>query len=77
LFIVKQSLLWTPVIVASDVVILNLHLPFVSGADILKRIRADALCGQANAVLFKPISFIQLQNLATDLHTSQTAKPIE
>jgi DNA-binding response OmpR family regulator len=79
-----------------DVVILDLHLPYVSGADILKRIRAnerlahtqvivmtadlfraDALRGQADAVLFKPISFIQLQNLATKLRTSQTAKPIE
>jgi DNA-binding response OmpR family regulator len=83
-------------VIIPDIVILDLHLPFVSGADILKRIRADerlahtqvivmtadlfraeALRGQANAILFKPISFIQLQNLATDLHASHTAKPIE
>lgn len=79
-----------------DVVILDLHLPFVSGGDLLKQIRADqrlaqtqiivvtadlfradALRDQADAVLFKPISFIHLQNLAANLHASQAAKPIE
>lgn len=77
-----------------DLVILDLHLPFVSGMDILQRIRADerlahahvivvtadlfradAIGDQADAILFKPISFIRLQNLAAQLHTSQTAKP--
>jgi DNA-binding response OmpR family regulator len=69
-----------------DVVVLDLELPRVSGAEILRRIRADVrLAGtkviiatahpdlaagleeKADLVLFKPISFIQLRNLATRL----------
>jgi DNA-binding response OmpR family regulator len=66
-----------------NVVVLDLHLPNVSGQDILKQIRADdrfekthvliatadasiaeMLEDQADLVLLKPISFMQLQALA-------------
>jgi DNA-binding response OmpR family regulator len=69
-----------------DVVVLDLHLPHVSGADILEQIRgderladtrviiatadpreADALEGQADLTLIKPISFSQLRDLAKRL----------
>ncbi|MCL4302351.1 MAG: response regulator [Anaerolineae bacterium] len=79
-----------------EVVILDLHLPFVSGADILTQIRADprlahthvvvvtadlfraeALRDQADAVLFKPVGFIRLQNLVAKLQASQIAKLVE
>jgi DNA-binding response OmpR family regulator len=68
------------------VVVLDLDLPRVSGAEVLRRIRADArLAGtrvivatahpdlavgleeKADLVLLKPISFIQLRDLATRL----------
>ena len=66
-----------------DVVVLDLHLPHVSGQEILAYIRADdrfektnvliatadasmaeMLDDQADLVLLKPISFLQLQTLA-------------
>lgn len=66
-----------------NVVVLDLHLPHVSGKDILEQIRADdrfeqthvliatadasmaeMLEDQADLVLLKPISFLQLQALA-------------
>ncbi|MGC9358656.1 MAG: response regulator [Anaerolineae bacterium] len=68
------------------VVVLDLHLPRVSGTDILRRIRTDKrlaetqvivatadarmaeiLHDQADLVLLKPISFIQLRTLAARL----------
>lgn len=79
-----------------DIVILDLHLPFISGADILKHIRADqrlakvqviivtadlfraeALRDQADAILFKPVGFIRLQNLVAKLQASQITKLVE
>jgi two-component system KDP operon response regulator KdpE len=66
-----------------DAVVLDLHLPYVSGADILSRIRTDdrlvetrviittadpemanSLHDQADLILIKPISFVQLRDLA-------------
>ncbi len=68
------------------VVVLDLHLPNVSGADILRQIKADTrlaktrvmlatadsvmaetLRSKADLVLLKPISFIQLRDLAARL----------
>ena len=68
------------------VVILDLHLPRVSGAEILRRIRADArlagiyvivataypdlvleLDAKADQTFFKPVSFVQLHELAMRL----------
>jgi CheY-like chemotaxis protein len=68
------------------VVILDLLLPKVPGAEILRRIRADArlagvyvivataypdmtatLSSQADQTLFKPVSYVQLHDLATRL----------
>lgn len=79
-----------------DIVILDLHLPFVSGADVLKQIRADqrlartqviivtadlfraeALRDQVDAILFKPVGFIRLQNLVAKLQASQIARFVE
>lgn len=76
-----------------DIVILDLHLPYVSGAEVLQQIRADprlvrtqviivtadlfraeALRDQADAILFKPIGFIRLQNLVAKLQALQIAK---
>jgi DNA-binding response OmpR family regulator len=76
-----------------EIVILDLHLPFVSGTDLLSQIRADerlahtqvivvtadffkaeTLRDKADLVLVKPIGFIQLQNLAANLHASHTLK---
>jgi DNA-binding response OmpR family regulator len=69
------------------VVLLDLHLPYASGMDILQYIRAnqrlaktrviivtadlfraEALRGEVDLVLLKPISFIRLHHLAADLH---------
>ncbi len=69
-----------------DIVVLDLHLPHVSGMDLLEQIRAgertanirvliatadaslvEMLEEQADLVLLKPISFIQLRMLASRL----------
>jgi DNA-binding response OmpR family regulator len=69
-----------------DVVMLDLHLPRVSGVDVLQHIRTDARLAEtriivatadsciaepfeddADLVLFKPISFSQLRDLAARL----------
>jgi DNA-binding response OmpR family regulator len=69
--------------IVPDVVVLDLHLPRTSGADILDAIREDArldksrvivatadprmaeiLDEKADLVLIKPISFVQLRDLA-------------
>jgi DNA-binding response OmpR family regulator len=66
-----------------DLVLLDLHLPFVSGADLLEQIRQDGrlastqvivasadgtwstyLLDEADFVLNKPVSYIQLRDLA-------------
>lgn len=73
--------------IAPSVVILDLHLPFVSGETILKKIRstpslenvqvvittadaaaAEFLRNQADLVLVKPISYIQLRDLTKRLN---------
>lgn len=73
------------------IVILDLHLPHVSGDKILQRIRtdprlvqtrviitsadhilADSLKLDADLVLVKPVSFIQLRDLAIRLRPSDT-----
>ncbi len=73
-----------------DVVILDLHLPNVSGLEILQAIRADERLAktrvivasadarmseltvpQADLVLIKPVSFIQLRDLAARLAGDQ------
>lgn len=70
-------------------IILDLHLPQVSGDEILRQIRADerlatvniilatadplladTLHDQSDLVLLKPISFIQLRDLATRLRSA-------
>ena len=70
-------------------VILDLHLPKISGDEILRRIRAqerlatvpvilatadpllaDTLREESDLVLLKPISFIQLRDLATRLRSA-------
>jgi two-component system cell cycle response regulator DivK len=72
--------------IAPQVIVLDLHLPHVSGNDILKFVRGDdrlaktrviiatadarmaeLLHEQADLVLLKPISFIQLRTLAERL----------
>ena len=80
------------------VVVLNLHLPRVSGKDLLKEIRADprlaktkiivvtgdsqaatTVQAEADLVLIKPVSYIQLRDLATRFKadgTLNTPKPI-
>lgn len=69
-------------------VILDLHLPVISGDEILRCIRADerltaisvilatadpllaeSLSAESDLVLLKPISFIQLRDLATRLRS--------
>lgn len=69
------------------VVILDMHLPHISGADLLKQIRADAKMAktrvvvitadarmgdavreEADFVLIKPTSFVQLRELSARLH---------
>lgn len=71
------------------VVVLDLHLPQISGQDVLKQIRAsehlsntkvilatadpilaETLRQEADLVLIKPISFIQLRDLASRLRPS-------
>lgn len=75
--------------VLPEVVVLDLHLPNVSGVEILEHIRssarlmgtfvilttadarlADMLQGQADLVLIKPVSFGQLRDLASRLHSA-------
>ena len=70
-------------------VVLDLHLPYLSGEDLLFHIRADKrlaetriilatadprmaenLREEADLVLIKPISFVQLRDLAARLHPS-------
>ena len=70
-----------------DIVVLDLHLPGSSGADILAKIRgearlahvkvilatadarqADLLTNEADIVLLKPVSPVQLRAMATRLH---------
>ena len=80
------------------VVVLDLHLPRVSGKDLLKEIRADprlaktkiivvtgdsqaatTVQAEADLVLIKPVSYIQLRDLATRFKadgTLNTPKPI-
>jgi len=72
--------------VVPALVVLDLHLPTVSGDEILHRIRAEerlasvsvilatadplfakSLSAESDFVLLKPISFIQLKNIATRL----------
>ncbi len=72
-----------------SVIILDLHLPQISGQEILEQIRAhpqlhrsrviiatadaglsEELPPQADLILLKPISFIQLATLATRLHAT-------
>ena len=74
-----------------SVVILDLHLPYVSGKEILRRIRtsdrlqetkiilatadhaaAEIIRQDADLVLIKPISFIQLRDLAMRLRPDDT-----
>lgn len=73
------------------VVLLDLHLPYASGVDILQHIRTnqrlaktrviivtadlfrgEALRGEVDLVLLKPISFTRLHHLAAHLHSAQT-----
>ncbi len=70
-----------------DIVILDLRLPYVSGTEILRHIRADPrltetlvivataypglatfLQEQADMVLIKPVSFVQLRDLAKRMY---------
>ena len=72
--------------VTAHLIVLDLHLPTISGDEILRRIRADerlasvsvilatadpllaeTLSAESDLVLLKPISFIQLRDLATRL----------
>jgi len=72
--------------VTPHLIVLDLHLPTISGDEILRRIRADerlasvsvilatadpllaeTLSAESDLVLLKPISFIQLRDLATRL----------
>ncbi|GAB4438600.1 MAG: hypothetical protein Kow0031_20500 [Anaerolineae bacterium] len=69
------------------IVVLDLHLPYISGRELLRRIRADEqlndtkvivatadpitahmLEQEADLVLIKPYSFVQLKELASRLH---------
>lgn len=77
--------------IVPDLVVLDLHLPYVSGREILTQIRtsnrlthtrvivataapstADMLRHEADLVLIKPISFIQLRDLATRMRPHDT-----
>jgi DNA-binding response OmpR family regulator len=77
-----KALVWLAETVPA-VVVLDLELPGVSGAEILRQIRADARLAQthviiataypdlavgleekADLVLFKPVSYVQLRDLA-------------
>ena len=74
-------------------VILDLHLPRVSGAEILRRIRADArltgvyvivataypdlsmgLDAKADQTFFKPVSYVELHELALRLGTKYVGR---
>lgn len=74
--------------VIPSLIILDLHLPTVSGDEILRRIRAEerlatlpvilatadpllaeTLHDESDLILLKPISFIQLRDLATRLRS--------
>ena len=73
-----------------NLILLDLHLPHVSGAELLKQIRADSrlsetqvivasadgtwathLDEEADYVLNKPVSYVQLRTLANRLHKSK------
>ena len=75
--------------IVPDIIVLDLHLPGKSGADILAAIRADSrlvksmvilatadarqaetLADQADIVLLKPVSPVQLRALASRLRSS-------
>ena len=75
--------------VTPSLIILDLHLPTVSGDEILRHIRADerlasvsvilatadplladTLHDESDLILLKPISFIQLRDLATRLRST-------
>ena len=75
--------------VTPSLIILDLHLPTISGDEILRRIRADerlasisvilatadplladTLHDESDLILLKPISFIQLRDLATRLRSA-------
>ncbi|MCF6277537.1 MAG: response regulator [Anaerolineales bacterium] len=75
--------------VQPSLVILDLHLPNVSGDEILRRIRADerlasvsvilatadplfaeSLSDESDLILLKPVSFVQLRDLAIRLKPS-------
>ena len=77
--------------IVPDLVVLDLHLPYISGREILRQIRtnarlaetrviiataapstADMLRHEADLVLIKPISFIQLRDLATRMRPPDT-----
>ena len=75
--------------VVPHLIVLDLHLPTVSGDEILRHIRADeglasvsvilatadpllaeTMSAESDLILLKPISFIQLRDLATRLRQS-------
>lgn len=75
-----------------DLILLDMHLPKVSGADLFAFIRAEArfansmvviatadarlgedFRSQADFVLIKPISFVQLRDLTSRLHKTSSA----
>jgi CheY-like chemotaxis protein len=79
--------------VVPDIVVLDLHLPGSSGADVLAKIRgderlakvkvilatadarqADLLTNEADIVLLKPVSPVQLRAMATRLHPAASTK---
>jgi len=79
--------------VVPDIVVLDLHLPGSSGADVLAKIRgderlakvkvilatadarqADLLTNEADIVLLKPVSPVQLRAMATRLHPGASTK---
>ena len=76
--------------IVPNLILLDLHLPHVSGAELLKQIRADSrfentyiivasadgtwsiqLDEQADFVLNKPVSYVQLRTLANRLNKSK------
>ena len=80
--------------IVPDLILLDLHLPSVSGRAILSRIRAserladtrviiataapnaaEMVRHEADLVLIKPISFIQLRDLATRMRPPDTLTP--
>ncbi|MCB0164380.1 MAG: response regulator [Anaerolineae bacterium] len=80
--------------IVPTLVLLDLHLPYVSGREILRQIRAsdrlaniqviittaapntaDMVRHEADLVLIKPISFIQLRDLAARLRPPDTVYP--